>query len=60
MTPEERPAPLPGPRQDQGRAIETSLAGLDEIDALPVTEHVARFEAVHSALSDALSAIDKV
>jgi hypothetical protein len=27
-----------------------ALAPLDGLDALPVTEHVARFEAVHDAL----------
>ena len=60
MTTSERPVPLPGPGQEYGGVIDAAMAGLGELDALPVAEHVARFDAVHSALSDALSAIDKV
>ncbi|WP_295145937.1 MULTISPECIES: hypothetical protein [unclassified Saccharopolyspora] len=37
------------------QAISAALARLDEVRELPVAEHVERFEAVHSALSDALS-----
>ncbi|HEV8558250.1 MAG TPA: hypothetical protein VGR06_17905 [Actinophytocola sp.] len=40
-------------------AIEEAVAGLDELDELPVAEHVARFDAVHVALNVALSAIDR-
>jgi hypothetical protein len=39
-------------------AIDDAVAGLDELDALPVTEHVARFDAVHVALNVALSTVD--
>jgi hypothetical protein len=60
MTPQERPIPLPGPGHEHGSAIDAAMAGLAELDPLPVAEHVARFDAVHSALSDALSSIDKV
>jgi hypothetical protein len=40
--------------------IEAAVAGLDGLDAVDVAEHVARFDAVHAALTDALSSIDKV
>lgn len=36
------------------------MAALDGLDELPVAEHVARFDAVHVALTEALSTIDKV
>jgi hypothetical protein len=39
-------------------AIEDAVAGLDELDTLPVAEHVARFDAVHVALNVALSTVD--
>ena len=39
-------------------ALTTALAALDGLDTLPVTEHVARFDAVHEAATRALSAID--
>nr|WP_229680046.1 hypothetical protein [Saccharopolyspora subtropica] len=39
-------------------AIETALAELDDVRELPVSEHVERFEAVHAALTDALSKAD--
>ncbi|WP_243794105.1 hypothetical protein [Saccharopolyspora gloriosae] len=37
------------------QAIGEALARLDEVRELPVADHVERFEAVHAALSDALS-----
>ncbi len=40
--------------------ITETLEGLADLDALPVAEHVGRFEAVHEALSAALAAIDEV
>lgn len=55
-----RSAPLPGPPPDGAQAISFAMAGLDGLDDLPVAEHVARFDAVHVALTEALSAIDKV
>lgn len=39
-------------------ALEAAVAGLDELDRLALDEHVGRFEAVHAALSDALSDLD--
>jgi hypothetical protein len=40
--------------------VAAALAGLDGLDARPTGEHVAAFERVHVALTDALSAIDGV
>ena len=42
------------------REIDAALAGLDGLDQLEPAEHVGRFDAVHSALTEALSSIDKV
>jgi hypothetical protein len=41
-------------------AVEASVAALDELDDLPVAEHVARYDALHGELSNALAAIDGV
>ncbi|MCG8918715.1 hypothetical protein L6E12_23315 [Actinokineospora sp. PR83] len=57
------PAPLPGPPglpPVSDEAIADAVAGLDGLDRLPVDEHVARFDAVHVALTAALASIDKV
>ncbi len=40
--------------------IEDVLAGLDDLDDVPVAEHVARFHALHEALTAALAGIDEV
>lgn len=40
--------------------VDVAVQRLAGLDALPVTEHVTRFEATHAALTDALSSIDKV
>ena len=40
--------------------IEDVLAGLDDLDAVPVIEHVARFHALHGSLTAALAGIDEV
>jgi hypothetical protein len=40
--------------------LEGSVAGLDDLDALPVGEHVGRYDALHGELSEALAAIDGV
>jgi hypothetical protein len=40
--------------------VAAALAGLDRLDSRPTGEHVAAFERVHVALTDALSAIDGV
>jgi hypothetical protein len=44
---------------DPMEAIEEAVTRLDELDGLPVAEHVARFDAVHVALNVALSTIDR-
>lgn len=40
--------------------LERSVVGLGDLDALPVGEHVARYDALHGELSEALAAIDGV
>lgn len=40
--------------------IATALEGLQDLDELPVVDHVTRFNAVHDALTAALSSIDEV
>jgi hypothetical protein len=46
--------------QDPTVAIDTAVAGTDGLDTIPLAEHVARFDAVHAALNDALSSIDRI
>ncbi len=41
-------------------AVRDSAAGLDQLDDLPVADHVARYDALHGTLSEALAAIDGV
>nr|WP_167373665.1 hypothetical protein [Amycolatopsis lurida] len=45
---------------DPRAGIDEAVAGLDDLAALPLSEHVDRFEAVHTELTVALSTIDKV
>ncbi|WP_019815428.1 hypothetical protein [Saccharomonospora saliphila] len=45
---------------DPRAAIEQAVAALDDLDAVAPAEHVRRFDDVHTALSAALSSIDKV
>jgi hypothetical protein len=58
--------PVPGPpggRVDRDTVIdqvEHAVDRLSGLEALPITEHVTRFEATHAALTEALSSIDKV
>jgi hypothetical protein len=57
------PGPPPGvqPQQADPRAgIEEAMAGLEDLDRVPLGEHVERFDAVHTELTFALSSIDKV
>lgn len=61
------PTPVPGPqpggpvdRDTVISQVEHAIDRLSGLDALPITEHVTRFEATHAALTDALSSIDKV
>lgn len=56
-----------GPSRDTGpdpatsiAEVEESVRQLDGLDELDTSEHVARFDAVHTALSDALSGIDRI
>ena len=49
---------MDGPPPDT--RIATALDGLQDLDELPVADHVARFNAVHEALTAALSSIDEV
>ena len=46
------------PSSDAG--IADALAGLHDLDELPVADHVTRFNAVHESLIAALSGIDEV
>lgn len=43
-----------------GGDIEHVLAGLDDLDAVPIDGHVARFHALHESLTAALVGIDGV
>jgi hypothetical protein len=63
------PRPMPGPppvqqaappQADVRAGIEEAVAGLDELEQLPLSEHVERFDTVHTELTVALSSIDKV
>jgi hypothetical protein len=40
--------------------VETATALLEQLDSLPVTEHVEVFDAVHRSLQDALATLDEV
>ena len=40
--------------------IAAALDGLQGLDGVPVVDHVTRFNAVHEALTEALSGIDEV
>jgi hypothetical protein len=66
---ESAPRPVPGPPPghrpqdpsvDPVAAIDSAVAALDDLDELPLADHVERFDTVHTALSAALSSIDKV
>lgn len=55
------PAPSPGPEYDSAAVrAERAVEALHNLDELPVAEHVARFDAAHAALAEALASIDKV
>ena len=61
------PHPVPGPAAPGSggaaatvAALEASVATLAELDELPVAEHVARYDALHGELADALASIDGV
>ena len=46
--------------QAETAEVQDVLAGIADLDEVPVADHVARFDAVHRALADALAAIDGV
>ncbi|MEV6242815.1 MULTISPECIES: hypothetical protein [Lentzea] len=52
--------PLPGPPPNPADAIDGALERLDGLENVPLAEHVARFDAVHATLTDALSSIEQV
>ncbi|MBB2936378.1 hypothetical protein FHX82_003442 [Amycolatopsis bartoniae] len=54
------PPPGPAPQADPRARIDEAVAGLDNLDRVPLSEHVERFDAVHSELTAALSSIDRV
>jgi hypothetical protein len=39
--------------------VETALTRLDDLDELPVGDHVAVYDEVHRLLQDALAALDE-
>jgi len=41
-------------------ALAAAAAALDQLDGLPVADHVARYDALHGELSDALATIDGI
>jgi hypothetical protein len=49
----------PGP-DSVTAAVADAVADLDRLDDLPVVDHVARYDALHGTLSEALAAIDGV
>lgn len=58
MTPEQQDYEAESTGSALTGALTRALAALDELDALPVAEHVARFEAVHEEATRTLSTID--
>ncbi|GAB3301051.1 hypothetical protein [Parasphingorhabdus pacifica] len=42
------------------QAISTALSGLEDIRQLPVSEHVERFETLHTALTEALTTAENL
>ena len=58
MTPEQQGDQAEPTDDALAGTLTRSLAALDELDALPVAEHVARFDSVHEAATHALSSID--
>lgn len=51
-------ATVPDRQEAPTADVDEALAGIADLDRVPVAAHVARFDSVHRALSDALSAID--
>ncbi|WP_344414181.1 hypothetical protein [Amycolatopsis minnesotensis] len=53
-------ADAPAQQTDPCAGIDEAVAGLDDLEQVPLAEHVERFDAVHTELTVALSSIDKV
>lgn len=58
MTPEQQGHEAEPTDDALAGTLTRALVALDDLHTLPVTEHVARFEAVHQAAIRALSTID--
>ncbi|WP_156935061.1 hypothetical protein [Pseudonocardia spinosispora] len=58
MSPDEQSPENPG--HPTGAGIPAALAALEGLDNRPTAAHVAVFEQMHTALTDALSSIDGV
>lgn len=54
------PPPGPSPQADPRAGIDEAVTRLEDLDRVPLAEHVERFDAVHTELTQALSSIDKV
>jgi hypothetical protein len=52
--------PISSPTPLALTGIAEALAGLQDLDEFPTTDHVARLRAVHDSLTAALSSIDEV
>jgi hypothetical protein len=48
------------PHTEPIAAIDVAIDGLHGLDELAIADHVARFDAVHTALTEALASIDEV
>jgi hypothetical protein len=54
------PAPPAGDEATDGDPrVDAALERLDALDELPVSEHVAQYDALHRTLQDALNTIDE-
>ena len=49
----------PDPVRELTESLGESAAGLDELEGLPVGEHIERYDELHAQLQDALSSIDE-
>lgn len=46
--------------EDQVTALEAAVAETEQLEGTEVAGHVEKFEAVHSAMTEALNSIDEV
>ena len=62
---QDHPYPVPGPppgsfapqQTDPRAGIDDAVAGLDDLDTLPLAEHVERFDAVHTEMGNLLAQV---